>query len=151
MSVTSVIADKGYNDKKPLFVRECLLANSTTPARLTDIHIWKTHGRYKKQMRKEYNKQLYHQHIKVETIFSIIKGMFGECIRSTKIKTRKRELIFRCIAYNMHRYAKLIAVTMVSIQPIHAKVLILNTKNLADKNKNIHHIRHLSKFAPNPI
>ncbi len=109
ISISLVVADKGYDDEKNhWFVRKCLLSDSIIPARFPDVPVWKTHGRYRKQMKRGYNKQLYHQRNKVETIFSVIKRMFGECIRSKMIRTKNREMAFRCIAYNMHRYVKLV-------------------------------------------
>lgn len=111
LPISLVVADKGYDDEKNHhFVRECLLANSIIPARFADMPIWKTHGKYRKQMKRGYNKQLYHQRNKVETIFSVIKRMFGEHIRSKMTRTKNREMAFRCIAYNMHRYVKLFVV-----------------------------------------
>jgi hypothetical protein len=108
ISISLVIADKGYDDEKNhWFARECLRADSIIPARFSDVPVWKTHGRYRKQMKRGYNKQLYHQRNKVETIFSVIKRMFGEYIRSKMIRTKNREMAFRCIAYNMHRIVKL--------------------------------------------
>jgi hypothetical protein len=109
LPISLVVADKGYDDEKNhRFVRECLFADSIIPARFEDVPAWKTHGRYRKQMKRGYSKRLYNERNKVETIFSVIKRMFGECIRSMKVRTKNRELIFRCIAYNMHRYVKLV-------------------------------------------
>ena len=48
-------------------------------------------------------KILYNQRNKNETIFSVIKRLFGEYITSRLVRTQNRELSFRCIAYNMHR------------------------------------------------
>ncbi len=111
LPISMVVADKGYDDEKNhRFVRECLLANSIIPARFADVPIWKTHGKYRKQMKSGYSKHLYNLQNKVETIFSVIKRMFGECVRSMKVKTKNREMAFRCIAYNMHRYVKLVVV-----------------------------------------
>jgi hypothetical protein len=119
LPISLVIADKGYDDEKNhMFARECLLADSIIPARFEDVPAWKTYGRYRKQMKRGYSKHLYNERNKVETIFSVIKRMFGECIRSKKIKTKNREMAFRCIAYNMHRYVKLVVVIWFLHSPI---------------------------------
>ena len=111
LPISLVVADKGYDDEKNhKFVRECLLSYSIIPTRFESVPVWKTHGRYRKQMKRGYDIKLYHQRNKVETIFSVIKRMFGEYIRSMKIMTKNRELVFRCIAYNVHRHVKLVAV-----------------------------------------
>jgi len=65
------------------------------------VSIWKTRGRYRKKMKCGYHKLLYHQRNKNETIIYVIKRLFGENISSQLIKMQ-RELIFRCIAYNVH-------------------------------------------------
>ena len=91
-------------------VREKLGAFSVIPARNEDIPIWKTHGRYRKQMKRGYSKTLYHQRNKDETIVSVIKRLFGEHIRSRHVITQNRELSLRCIAYNMHRLTNLVII-----------------------------------------
>jgi redox-regulated HSP33 family molecular chaperone len=47
---------------------------------------------------------------KNETIISVIKRLFGEHITSRLVRTQNRELLFRCIAYNMHRLTNLIII-----------------------------------------
>ena len=79
--------------------------------------IWKTKGRYRKEMKRRYNKVLYNQRNKDETIVSVIKRLFGEHITSRLIRMQNRELTFRCIAYNVHRMVKLVVMVMVSTQP----------------------------------
>ena len=53
-----------------------------------------------------FNKVLYNQRNKDETIVSVIKRLFGEHITSKLIRMQNRELTFRCIAYNVHRMLK---------------------------------------------
>ncbi len=68
-----------------------------------------------------YDKQIYNQRNKIETIFSAIKRMFGEFVRSKKVKAKNRELVFRCIAYNIHRYVKLVVVVWF-LEPLKRKI-----------------------------
>ena len=77
------------------------------PARYEHVPIWKTYGRYRKQMKRGYCKALYNQRNKDETIMSVIKRLFGEHITSRLVRTQNRELSFRCIAYNTHRLTNL--------------------------------------------
>ena len=65
-------------------------------------------------MKRGYNKILYNQRNKDETIVSVIKRLFGEHISSRLTRMQNRELVFRCIAYNVHRMVKLIIMTMFS-------------------------------------
>ena len=101
-------------------VREGLHALfSVIPARYGDVPIWRTHGRYRKQMKRGYSKVLYNQrNNKDETILSVIKQLFGEHITSRLVRTQNRELCLRCTAYNMHRLTNLIIILMVSTEPI---------------------------------
>jgi hypothetical protein len=69
-------------------------------------------------MKRVYNKILYHQSNKDETIVSVIKRLFGEHITSRLIRMQNRELVFRCIAYNVHRMVKLVVRLMFSTQSI---------------------------------
>jgi hypothetical protein len=59
----------------------------------------------------------YNQRNKNETIMSVIKRLFGECLISRLTRTQNRELSFRCIAYNMHRLTNLVIMVMVSTEP----------------------------------
>ena len=98
-----VTADKGYDSEdNHLLVREYLHALSVIPARYEHVQIWRTHGRYRKQMKRGYSKLLYNQRNKDEIIMSVIKRLFGEHIMSRLTRTQNRELSFRCITYNIH-------------------------------------------------
>jgi hypothetical protein len=99
-----VTADKGYDsEENHVLVRELLHGFSIIPSRYEDVPIWKTFGRYRKQMKRGYSKLLYYQRNKNETIVSVIKRLFGEHITSRLVRTQNREISFRCIAYNTHR------------------------------------------------
>jgi hypothetical protein len=101
-----------------VLVRDILDGFSVIPPRYEHVPIRKTHGRYrKKQMKHGYSQLLYSQRNKDETIFSVIKRLFGEHITSRLVSTQNRELSLRCIAYNMHRLTNLIIVLMVSTEP----------------------------------
>ena len=119
-----ITADKAYDseeDNHVLVVRDVLHALSVIPARYEHVPIRKTHGRYRKQMKRGGYccKLLYNQRNKNnETIISVIKRLFGEHIISSRlVKTQNRELSFTCIAYNIHRLTHLIIILMVSTEP----------------------------------
>ncbi len=112
------MADKGYDsEENHVLVREHLKSYSTIPTRYQNIPIWKTRGRYRKQMKRGYPEILYNQRNKAETIFSVMKRLFGEHIRSSLIRTQNREIAFRCIAYNMYRMINLLLFIMFSTKP----------------------------------
>jgi len=104
LPLSIVVADKGYDSEaNHAYVREELDAVSIIPARYEDVPVWRTYGRYRKQMKRRFYKELYYQRNKNETILSVIKRMFGEHITSRSVRMQNRELTFRVIAYNMHR------------------------------------------------
>jgi hypothetical protein len=94
-----------------------LHAFSVIPARYKHVPIWRTHGRYRKEMKHGYFKMLYNQRNKDEAIMSVIKRLFGEHIMSRLTRTQNRELSFRCITYNMHRLTNLIILMIFSTKP----------------------------------
>jgi hypothetical protein len=59
----------------------------------------------------------YNQRNKNETIMSVIKRLFGECLISRLTRIQNRELSFRCIAYNMHGLTNLVIIMMISTEP----------------------------------
>ena len=108
LPLSVVTADKAYDsEENHVLVRELLHGFSIIPTRYEYVPIWKTHGRYRKQMKRGYSKLLYGQRNKNETIVSVIKRLFGEHITSRLVRTQNRELSFRCIAYNTHRITNL--------------------------------------------
>jgi hypothetical protein len=118
LPLSIVIADKGYDSEdNHLLVREELHTLSIIPARYEHVPIWRTHGKYRKQMKCGYSKLLYNQRNKNETIVSVIKRLFGEHLMSRKTRTQNRELSFKCITYNMHRLTNLVILMMFSTKP----------------------------------
>jgi hypothetical protein len=113
LPLSVVTGDKGYDSEdNHVLVREELYAFSVIPSRYEHVPIWRTHGKYRKQMKRGYSKLLYNQRNKDETIISVIKRLFGgEHITSRLVRTQNRELSFRCIAYNTHRLTNLTIIT----------------------------------------
>ena len=102
------IGDKGYDDEKDHeFLREELHAQSIIPARYQDVPVWRTRGRYRKEMKRGYSEKKYHQRSKDETVFSVIKRTMGDEVRSVRIRGQKNEMRFRVMAYNAARIASL--------------------------------------------
>ena len=69
------IGDKGYDaERNHELLREELHAMSIIPARCgEDVPVWRTRGRYRKEMKRGYSKAKYHQRSKDETVFSVAK------------------------------------------------------------------------------
>ncbi len=102
----TIIADKGYDsEKNHRIAREKFDSNSIIPPRNQDVPVYRTKGRYRKKMKKDFDKEKYNQRNKVETANSVIKRLMGDSIRSRKVRTQNREMQFKMLAYNAHRQA----------------------------------------------
>ncbi len=102
----TVIADKGYDsEKNHKIAREMFNSESIIPPRNQDVPIYRTKGRYRKRMKRDFNKEKYNQRNKVETVNSVIKRVMDDSIKSRKVRTQNREMEFKMLAYNAHRRA----------------------------------------------
>jgi hypothetical protein len=102
------IGDKGYDaEKNHELLREELHALSIIPTRHEDVPIWRTRGRYRKEMKRGYSKKTYHQRSKDETIFSVVKRTMGDEVRSIGVKAQNNEVRMKIISYNAARITRL--------------------------------------------
>lgn len=100
------IADKTFNDEKNhKLLREKFHALSIIPARNEDVPVWRTKGRYRKEMKRSYSRKMYYQRSKDETIFFTIKKTMGDEIRSVRTKAQNNETRLKIIACNAARIA----------------------------------------------
>jgi hypothetical protein len=105
-----VVADKAYDsEENHRLVRDKLHGFSIMSPRYDQVPVWKTRDIYRKEMKRNYNKILYNQRNKDETIVSVIKRLFGEHINSILVRMQNKEMVLRCIAYNTHRMVNLLA------------------------------------------
>ena len=61
-------------------------------------------GYYRNKM--NFDENVYHQRSKVETVFSVIKRLFGYTLNSRKFLMQKKEVLLMDVTYNIHRYVK---------------------------------------------
>jgi hypothetical protein len=102
------IGDEGYDaEKNHELLRDELHAMSIIPARHQDVPLWRTSGRYRKEMKRGYSKKTYHDRSKDETIFSVVKRTMGDDVRSIIPRAQNNEMRFKIIAYNAARIASL--------------------------------------------
>lgn len=105
---TIYVADKGYDsEENHTLVRDTLGAHSIIPPRYQETPIHRTRGRYRKEMKRGYDKKTYNQRVKTETVNSVVKRKMGDNIYSRKVKMQNRELDLRYIAYNARRSVQL--------------------------------------------
>ena len=127
--VSTVLADKGYDSETNHVAAENLGIASIIPPRYEDVPIYKTRGCHRKMLKRYgYDRTTYHQRNKTETIFSVIKRMFGDYVTSRKIVTQNRELTYRIIAYNCHRIIQNNLLVLVWFLHGHLRIISLNNK-----------------------
>ncbi len=94
-----VVADKGYDSKKNrYFVLRNMKAYPHIPYRKMS---GRTYERLGVPLR--FDKKIYHQRSKVETVFSVIKRKYSSFVLGKSFETQKKELLIRLVAYNVDR------------------------------------------------
>jgi hypothetical protein len=72
-------ADKGYDLERNHVESDSLGIVSIIPPIYENVPVYKTRGYHRKMLKRNgYDAVFYHQRNKTETIFSVIKRMFGE-------------------------------------------------------------------------
>lgn len=114
-----VVADKGYDSRKNrYFVLRNMRASPHIPYRKTSRVLTRRGGG-----KLIFNKRIYHQRSKVETVFSVIKKKYGSYVQSRSFESQKKEVIIKMIAYNVDRKLILsIFWTGFHQSPIHARL-----------------------------
>lgn len=98
------VLDMGYDAEwVHQMIRQHQILSMIPVRKREDCPIYRTRGRYRKQMRRKFDDTLYHQRNKCETIFSVIKRRFGSEIKSYHDTMKEKELLYRVLAYNCHR------------------------------------------------
>jgi Transposase DDE domain len=145
------IGDKGYDaEKNHELLRDELHAQSIIPARHEDVPVWRTGGRYRKEMKRGYSKARYHQRSKDETVFSVIKRTMGDEVRSIGVKGQNNEMRMKIISYNAARIASLTYSLLRGFLQSHKftkrKYLIhLINKIYSQSKSESHHLLHPSR------
>lgn len=94
-----VVADKGYDSKSNrYFVLRKMKAYPHIPRRIFSGSTYVRAG-----IKLKFDKGIYHQRSKVETVFSVIKRKYGSFVLSRSFESQKKELLFRMVAYNIDR------------------------------------------------
>ena len=106
--VKIVVADKGYDDEKNhVFVKDELKGECIIPPRDYGCKIKHKKFSNRNKLKKSYSKKKYHQRSKVETVNFVMKRLFGAVIYAKIWLMQKKEMLFKCLAYNIYRLVKL--------------------------------------------
>jgi hypothetical protein len=107
-----VLADKGYDSKKNrYYVLRNMGAYPHIPYRKMSGRTYEKSG-----VPLKFDKKIYNQRSKVETVFSVIKRKYGSHILSKSFETQKKELLLRLVAYNIDRKI-ILSITLVRYSP----------------------------------
>jgi hypothetical protein len=99
-----VVADRGYDSEQNHVSAQNLgIQNTVIRPKYENLQVHKTKGFHRKNMKRHFDWELYHQRSKVEAIFSVIKRMLGGYIMSRYILTQNRKTMYKMIAYNCYR------------------------------------------------
>jgi len=103
VDIILVTADKAYDDESNHRLVRGMNAVSIIPVRSKSS---KVKGFWRRRLKREFDRKLYNERNKVETVFSVIKRKFSEVLRSRLINLKKKEIKLKNIVYNLYRRVK---------------------------------------------
>lgn len=106
-TLDTLIGDKAFDAQKNHDATHRHQALLITPLRNKDVPVWRTTGADRKRLKRHFPTKKYHQRSKKETVWGVVKQMFGDAVRATTFRMQKIELLFRYLAYNIDRILKL--------------------------------------------
>jgi len=101
LKINYFLADKAYDSEKNHELAERYGAKLIAPLRRNGIPVRRTLGFHRKQLRREFPKEIYKNRVIIEGVFSALKRRFGELIYAKKFVSEKNELLCRVLAYNL--------------------------------------------------
>ena len=117
LPITAFLGDKAFDSEKNHELAHEHGTRLIVPLRRGDsIPIHRTKGFYRKQLKRDFPSETYHQRVIVESIFSAVKRRFGCSILAKKFHTQKNELMFRFMAYNAEKLVNLSPIEVYFLQ-----------------------------------
>jgi len=105
--VRRAVGDKGYDDENNHIFCNSLGIESIIPPRDYGDKVRHKRMSRRNKLKKRFPKKKYNQRSKVETVNFVMKRLFGAIIYAKKWIMQKKELLLKCLAYNIHRLVKL--------------------------------------------
>jgi len=100
------VLDRGYDSEHiHRQIRSELKAKSLIPLRNWNADYVK--GVFRNEMMTDFDKKLYCQRNKVETVFSVIKRRFGDEITARLFRNQVKEVKLKCIVHSVDRFLKI--------------------------------------------
>jgi len=107
LPITAFLADRGFDSEKNHELAHSHGSRLICPVRRAHLSVYRTQGKFRKQMKRDFPSEIYHQRVIVESIFSAVKRRFGHVLLAKKFISQKNELLFRFIAYNAEKLANI--------------------------------------------
>jgi hypothetical protein len=102
---TCYVMDKAYDsDRIHQLIHEELESQSMIPIR--DWHASYVSGKYRQIMANSFDVKTYRRRNMAETVFSILKRLFGETIYSRSYRQQVKEIKLKCIIFSLDRFLK---------------------------------------------
>jgi hypothetical protein len=99
------VMDKGYDSERiHQLIHEDLESQSMIPIR--DWHASYVSGKYRQIMASSFDAKTYGRRNMAETVFSILKRLFGETIYSRSYRQQVKEIKLKCIIFSIDRFLK---------------------------------------------
>jgi len=105
MNPEYIVADKGYDSEKNHHIARRFGMKPVIPLRNNRYGTVRKYQRRK--MLKEFDDIVYHMRSIVETVNSVMKRLMGSWLNSRSLVSQKKELIWMCVVYNVHRLVKI--------------------------------------------
>jgi len=103
-------ADKAYDSEELHEFCEEQGFENIVPLRKKTTKIWKTHGRLRKKLARNFPTKKYHRRSIIENMWFCVKRLCGKVVFAKKWISQKKELIGKVIAYNIHRLVQLLRI-----------------------------------------
>ena len=99
------VLDRGYDSEHiHRQIRTELQAKSLIPLR--DWNAGYVNGPFRSEMTTDFDKKIYGQRNKAETVFSVMKRRFGDEITTRRFRNQVKEVKIKCIVYSVDRFLK---------------------------------------------
>jgi len=101
------LMDKGYDDNKIHSLFRDKGVFSIIPPRNKNVSIRRTHGQYRKEMKRYFDYGQYWQRNIGETLISCIKRKYGSSVSSRNIRSQRSDIFCRLILHNIFYFLEL--------------------------------------------
>lgn len=101
-------SDKAYDSEANHEFAENEGFEHIAPLRNKTDKVWRTKGRHRKKLRRNFPRKKYHRRSIIENMWFCVKRLCGKVIFAKKWAMQKKELLAKVLAYNIHRLVQLL-------------------------------------------